>query len=188
MYIPGFHSNETVNVIPKKGNYVLYHGNLSVIENNNAAKFIVENLFNDLNIPLKIAGLNPPKSLIRLIKTYTNIELIQNPNDAEMLQLIANAQINLLYTEQATGIKLKLLNVLYNGKHCILNSKMIEGTSLKDVCLVENDSTKLKSLITNTFSKEISENEIKNRNAILLQDYSNEKSFKKIITAIQKHS
>ena len=188
VYIPGFHSNETVDVIPKKGNYVLYHGNLSVIENNNAAKFIVENLFNDLNIPLKIAGLNPPKSLIRLIKTYTNIELIQNPNDAEMLQLIANAQINLLYTEQATGIKLKLLNVLYNGKHCILNSKMIEGTSLKDVCLVENDSTKLKSLITNTFSKEISENEIKNRNAILLQDYSNEKSFKKIITAIQKHS
>jgi hypothetical protein len=183
--IPGFHAHDGVSVQPGKGDYVLYHGNLSVIENSNAAQFIIERLFKDLNIPLKIAGLNPQKKLIDLIKADQNIELIQNPTDKEMNELIRNAQINLLYTEQATGLKLKLLNVLYQGRHCIVNPKMVEGTSLGKVCLMENNSTDLKQLIRATFELAISKDEIASRDFLLSREYANEISFQKIIDAVE---
>ena len=183
-FVPSFHSSEKVNVKSGKGEYVLYHGNLSVVENKNAAEFIIKNLFEDLKIPLKIAGLNPPDDLINLINKFDHISLIQNPSDDEMNNLITNAQINFLYTDQATGLKLKLLHVLFNGRHCVVNSKMVQGTSLDDVCLVEDNTKRLKDLISKTFSRELTNQEIENRETILLRDYSNENSFKKIIELI----
>ena len=182
--IPGFHQNEKIKTKLGKGNYVLYHGNLSVSENKNAVKHIINNLFNEIDIPLIIAGLNPDDELRQLINKHTHIELIENPSEKDMNDLIVNAQINLLYTQQATGIKLKLLNVLFNGKHCIVNSKMVEGTSLKDVCMVEDNSEKVITLIKETFAKEISEQEIEKRKTILFQDYSNENSIQKIIESL----
>ena len=185
LFIPGFHANEKVNSKTGKGDYVLYHGNLSVIENSNAAKFIIEQLFKDLKIPLKIAGLNPSKELIKLIKDNPNIALIQNPTDEEMNELVLNAQINLLYTEQPTGLKLKLLNVLYTGRHCIVNPKMVEGTSLGKLCLIEQNSTGLKQIIRSTFDLEMSQEEIEARAFLFTNEYANETSFQKIIEAVQ---
>ena len=184
VFAPSFHSGEEVDVKPGKGDYVLYHGNLSVAENKNAAKFIINQLFNNSNIPLKIAGLNPPSDLVKLIKNYPNIELIQNPNDEEMADLICNAQTNLLYTEQATGLKLKLLNVLYNGRHCVVNSKMVAGTSLDKICLVEDNSNELKELIKKAFTIEMDKQEIETRKEVLHRDYSNENSYQKIMATL----
>jgi len=179
--VTGFHQNEQVEVEPGKGEYVLYHGNLSVAENKNAVKFIVNHIFNDLEVPLKIAGLNPCQELIRLVRKYSNIELVQNPSDQEMNKLIRNAQINFLYTEQATGLKLKLLNALYNGRFSVVNSKMVEGTSLGNICIVEDNVEELKQLIKKTFTEEISNKEIEVRKVLLTEEYSNRNGYEKII-------
>lgn len=184
LFVPSFHSGESVNIKKGKGKYILYHGNLSVAENNNAAQFIIKKLFNDSSLPLKIAGLNPTKDLINLVKKYPNIELIQNPTDKEMTELIQDAQINLLHTAQATGLKLKLLNVLYNGRHCIVNPKMVEGTSLGKICLMDANITELKKVIQETFNIEITDEEIEARKVLLTREYSNENSFLKIMETI----
>ena len=180
-FVPCFHAGEEVTIKPGIGNYVLYHGNLSVAENKIAAEFIILQLFKELTIPLIIAGLNPPADLIQLIKNYHHISLIANPSEQEMNELIANAQLNLLYTNQATGLKLKLLNVLYNGRHCIVNSKMVEGTSLVELCNVEDNISKLKTLIEKKFTCQLSTQEIEKRKTVLQRDYSNESSYQKII-------
>ena len=184
IFVPGFHANEHINIKPGKGEYVLYHGNLSVIENSNAVKFIIEKIHKDSNILLKIAGLNPSNEIIALIQSHAQIELIQNPSDAQMNDLIANAQINLLYTEQATGLKLKLLNVLYNGRHCIVNPKMVEGTSLRKLCTIDQNITELKKSIKTAFNTEISKEEIEIRKFLLEREYANETNYQKIIEAI----
>ena len=101
-----------------------------------------------------------------------------------MNRLITNAQINLLYTEQATGLKLKLLNVLYNGRHCIVNPKMAEGTSLGKICLMEQNTTELRKLIRSTFTVEITKEEIESREYLLLKEYSNEVSYQTMIRHI----
>lgn len=181
-FVPSFHSGKEVIVKKGKGDFVLYHGNLSVSENYEAAKYIIENIFNDIDIPLVIAGLNPPSFLIEHIKKHKNIKLIANPSEQEMKNLIASAQINFLYTNQPTGLKLKLLNVLYHGRFCIVNPHMVWGTTLAPICEVGEDNCGLKKLIKEKFSKEITLKEITNRESILFKNYSNDINFERIIS------
>jgi len=186
VFVPSFHSSDIVSSKPGIGDYILYHGNLSVAENIEAVKFIVNDVFRDLEIPLIISGLNPTKEVVDLARKYNHIELIKNPDDKKMQELISNAQINLLYTNQATGLKLKLLNVLFNGRHCIVNSKMVEGTSLGEICIIENDAQKLKELVLKTFKQEFSIEEKDKRAKVLQKNYSNEKSYSRIIESLNK--
>ena len=122
--------------------------------------------------------MNPPSSLTALINKYPHIELIENPNNKQLTKLVQNAQMNLLYTAQSTGLKLKLLNALYNGRHCIVNSKMVEGTFLDKVCVVEDDPNNLKEIIQKYFSLELLDKDIVSRDKILHKYYSNENNFK----------
>lgn len=186
VFAPSFHRADTVSVKPGLGKYVLYHGNLSVAENSDAAKFIIKYIFSDLEIPLIIAGLNPPNDLIQLGNKFDNITIISNPNDKKLQELISDAQINYLYTNQATGLKLKLLNVLYNGRHCLVNSKMVEGTSLETICQVENDINIVKKTIKHLINTELPQKSIEDRIKILQKDYSNQSSFDTMMKEIEK--
>ena len=78
------------------GDYCLYHGNLSVVENEAVALWLIESVFAGLRIPLKITGKNPSEKLVEAIKPYPHIEIIPNPEEITMGKLIRDAQINLL--------------------------------------------------------------------------------------------
>ncbi len=184
IHVPAFHQSNIVTIKKGLGAYALYHGNLSVTENKKAVEYIVSKIYNDIETPLIIAGLNPCKKLIDLIANYPHISLIKNPTNEELDGLIANAQINLLYTEQATGLKLKLLNALYNGRYCIVNSKMTEGTRLNECCIVEDDVIALKKIIKKAIVTPITEKEIEQRNIILNEYYSNSKNIQYLIENI----
>ena len=77
-----------------------------------------------------------PDELKEAIKKNKNIQLKENISIEEIYSLIQNAQINILPTFQATGIKLKLLSALYTGRHCIVNSPMVANTGLESLCHV----------------------------------------------------
>jgi len=131
--------------------YCLFHGNLSVQENDLAAKWILNNcLYENLN--LIIAGKNPSKELVQLAKNK-GVELIANPSSEKMQQLILEARVHLLVTEQATGIKLKLINALSSSGHVLTNPTMVEGTQLEELCFVfktpEDCKIKLQILMEN---------------------------------------
>lgn len=130
-YLPSFHPDSKLNIQMGKGDYILFHGNLSVSENYEAAEWLSKNVFSKLNYRCVIAGLNPPEFLKTLVKDYSNVELVIAPEEPEMKQLIRNAQVHALYTAQPTGLKLKLLNVLFNGRFVICNQNMLAGTGLK---------------------------------------------------------
>ncbi len=180
IYTPAFHQHNEVSIDLNKGNYALYHGNLSVTENKNAVNFLIKKVFNDLSVPLVIAGLNPDKEIKSLIENKPEISLVENPSEEKLNELITNAQINLLYTEQATGLKLKLLNVLFNGKHCIANNKMLEGTNLNDCCTIANTSTEYKKAITDLMQQEFIQEEIETRQKAL-EAFNNTTNIKQLI-------
>jgi hypothetical protein len=131
IYLPSFHPNDEINIKPGKGDYILYHWNLSISENYEAALWLTKNIFEKIKHKVVIAGLNPPQFLKTILSGFSHIELIENPSEEKMNELVQNAQVHCLYTEQATGLKLKLLNVLFKGRFLICNSKMISGTELK---------------------------------------------------------
>jgi glycosyltransferase involved in cell wall biosynthesis len=172
-YIPSFHPNNELDVINGKGDYALYHGNIEVPENTHAAAFLINEVFNDTGIPLIIAGMNPPERIKKMINGKDNISVICNPDDEKMSELIRNAHVNILVTFQATGLKLKLLNVLHQGRFCLVNDKMLNGTGLDELCIIANDAEALKLELKKLFDMEFSGEEISRRESTLAKLYSN---------------
>ncbi len=183
-FIPAFHPHNKIGCKTGKGSYVLYHGNLSVSENYNAVKYLATKVFNNLPFPLKVAGLNPPRHLVQLIKNYPHIELIENPDDEKLEQLIADAHINIAVTAQATGLKLKLLNTLYNGRFCLVNEKMLSGSKLDNLAVLANTADEMKEAVTRLFSRAFSEEDIQHRKHLLGLIYNNGDNVQKLIDLI----
>jgi hypothetical protein len=183
-YLPSFHANEEVSIKPGKGNFVLYHGNIEVPENEMAAGFLINKVFAFTDYPLVIAGMNPPLRIVEMAKAHPNIRIVANPDDDTLFSLIRDAQVNILVTFQATGLKLKLLNTLYNGRHCLVNSPMLAGTGLEALCTVADDekeiSDKVGELLNTTLDTKIS-----NQRAVLLKaHFSNATNAGKLIRLI----
>ncbi|MDT8411364.1 MAG: hypothetical protein RQ875_02785 [Vicingaceae bacterium] len=184
VFIPCFHAEEKIEIQQGKGDYVLYHGNLGVPENEAAALVICNEIFNSLDIPLIIAGLNPTKKLSSTINKYKNIQLVGNPTESNMQELISNAQINLLYTHQPTGLKLKLLHSLFKGRFCLANPTMLSGTTLTNLCEIADDNETFKSKIKSLFQQEIDVEIVKTQRETALANYSNQENCLKLIDAI----
>lgn len=184
-FIPAFHPYKEVNCKEGSGKYALYHGNLSVGENWNAARFLISNVFDDLNIPLKVAGLKPPKQLVSQLNGMKNVELIANPDDKTLNELIENAHVNVSITAQKTGLKLKLLNTLYNGRFCLVNDKMLSGSELDDLCIIANNKGTLKRKLKLLFDKEFDLKRIKDRKKKLGTIYNNGNNVDHLISLIR---
>ena len=185
-YMPSYHTNNSMEALTGKGEFVLYHGNIEVPENSHAAAYLINEVFNDIDIPLIIAGMNPPERIKKMVNGKTNIELISNPDDEEMFRLIREAHINILVTFQATGLKLKLLNVLYQGRFCLVNDKMLNGTGLDGLCIIGNDAAALKDKLKQLFKSEFSHKEIESREKTLSRLYSNATNADRLIKLIWK--
>ena len=182
--VPGFSATDSVCSETGRGEYVLYHGNLSVRENEDAAKWLIENVFAELDLHCIVSGLNPSDKLKKLVDTYTNVTLMANPDDAEMIDLLRQAQVNILVTNQPTGLKLKLLNALYNGRFCLVNSDMVKGTSLDTLCVVADEPKQIIAEIKRLMEEDFTEDDIEERDAQMRQLYDNEANALKIVEAI----
>lgn len=183
-FVSAFHSNEEVTSKTGRGKYVLYHGNLSVVENNQAAIFIVKKIAAEMNIPFIIAGKNPTDALKKEVARYPHIEMVENPSFEKITELLSDAHINLLTTFQNTGIKLKLLNSLYRGRFCLVNSKMVNNTGLESLCVIEDNPNATRRLITDMMNLDFDQHHINKRKRLLDHEFSNRANAQKIIKAI----
>lgn len=158
IYVPAFHDDEIHTSYDTKGDFVLYHGNVLVSENVRAAKFLID-VYKKTEFQLVIASSYFNDEISKEILKYDNITFhsLENPND--LYRLFENAHINVLPTFQNTGIKLKLLNTLYQGKFIIANDFMVNETGLESLCEKANTRLefleKTKELYQKEFSKEI---------------------------------
>lgn len=161
-----------------KGYFCLYHGNLAVNENEEAVIWLLENV---IDMPFIIAGRNPSKKLEKLAQARAEACLVANPSDDEMKDLIAKAQIHLLPSFNNTGVKLKLLNALFNGRHCIVNSAAVAGSRLKDHCHIADDPAAFREKISELFTKDFTEQELQKRQGLLQHEYNNQANAKKLM-------
>lgn len=108
-----------------------------------------------------------------------------NPDDDKLNELIQNAHINLLITFQDTGIKLKLINALYNGRYCVTNAMMVENTGLENLCHIANNPTDIGLKINELLKKPFNNEDIQNREQRLLKNVNNEHNTQKLINLLQ---
>mgnify|MGYP000274168407 CR=1 FL=1 len=183
-YLPAFHQAKIKENHSEKGDFILYHGDLRVIDNIKACLFLID-VYKNTKYKFVIAtSINEPK-IINKIKGYQNISIAQIPTQKDLDLLFEKAHINTLFTFQKTGIKLKLLNTLYKGKFIIANSLLIEDTGLETTCELANTKAevlkKTEALFKIKFTKIIVKKRLEK-----LEQFSPEKSAKKLVSIIFK--
>ncbi|MFT4521986.1 MAG: hypothetical protein ACI8ZN_000925 [Bacteroidia bacterium] len=179
-----FHVNNKVSIRPGIGKFMLYHGNLSVGENNEAATFLINKVLKGTDYPLVIAGNDPTEELKELVANSPNVTLKSKITSEEINNLISDAQINILHTNQDTGIKLKLINALFMGRHCIANIKMIKNTGMEDLCIRADKPSQYKKAIEACWNVELSNEEINKRIAVLNTSFNNAQNLEPLMHAV----
>ncbi|MBL7930843.1 MAG: glycosyltransferase [Bacteroidia bacterium] len=185
VYLPSFHPNISVSVKEGRGDYILFHGNLGISENYEAAVWLLDKVLSKISYPSVIAGLNPPAFLEDKVSKVKGAKLRKSPNEEEMTQLIRNAQVHVLYTAQPTGLKLKLLNVLFKGRYVVCNANMVSGTGLSsnNTLLIKDHEDQLIQAIKDCFVKDFSASSVKEREDSVAH-FKNQLNAQKLISEI----
>lgn len=133
-YLPVTISNELI-LEPQEGpHFALFHGNLSVPENQEAVNaLIAENRRKKIEIPVVIAGKNPGAAMIKKIEAQ-GWECIPNPSDSELNDLMRSCSIHLLIGFKSSGIKLKVIRALLTGKPCLATPEMLGSPAFEKHC------------------------------------------------------
>lgn len=179
-FLPAFHPYTLAVGKEGKGCYCLYHGNLSVNENEAAVIWLLQHVFNTIEIPFVIAGKNPSAKLVALTHQYKHSCIVANPADSELQDMIAKAQLHILPSFNTTGIKLKLLNALFNGRHCLVNAAGVDGSGLERLCHIAKDASSFKTEIIRLYQLPFTEQEKETRQGLLQHLYNNEENAGKL--------
>ena len=156
------------------GNYCLYQADLSIDANEKAAIWLLEKVFSKIAVPFVIAGKNPSEKLQRLAHAHLHTCIVINPSEKEMHDMITKAHINILPSYNNTGIKLKLVNALFNGKHTLVNTATVDGSGLEALCHIANDARNFIQLIKNLDEQPFTQADIDLRKSVLKNMFDNE--------------
>lgn len=178
-----FHQNESIKSKTGNGNYIFYHGNLSVLDNYSAIIDLLNGKLNNSPFQIVLAGKNPDPVLVNSIKNKANIKLIGNPDTEQMKDLILNAHICLAIANNPSGIKLKLINSIYYGRHIFCNESAYNGSGL-DELIVNIECENFSDVLSEYMKKEFSVEDIEKRKKILSNMYNNDLNALKIANII----
>lgn len=166
------------------GCFCLYQGNLSVPENEKAAIWLMEEVFKKMPVHFIVAGKDPSRKLEKAIERQGQTCLVANPSEQEMQDMISKAQINILPSFNCTGTKLKVLNALFNGRHCVVNDAAVEGTDLGPACHIGTNAEALRQIVAQLYHSPFTSEEILLRQKLLQGTYNNQRNVERLIQLV----
>jgi len=182
--IPPFHPFTEIKSLPGIGEYIIYHGDLSVNENEAVCETLIKEVFSKIPHKCIIAGKDPSDFVKSLALRYSNIRAISNPDEKQMNDLIANAQINLLPALSDNGFKLKLIMALYEGRYCIVNQVLGENATIRSLCQVAGSSEEMIKMVTKLMNEPFTEEMIAIRKKQLSESFDVIKNAQKLVDLI----
>jgi hypothetical protein len=165
-FIPSFIPWQKILSKNGKGNYCLYHGNLSISENKKAALWLIKNILPKVDLPLIVAG-KSAADVENILLDKKQVQFINDPSDAQLTELIQNAHINLVPSFNSTGVKLKLLHALIEGRFCISNNKGAAGSGIEDYVMQAESIDDWINAIRQKQSMDFSDEMIEERKKVL---------------------
>ncbi len=94
------------------------------------------------------------------------------------------ARVYSSFNKNVTGVRLKLLHALYQGRHCLVNDAMVKGSGLEEACHTGTTATAFASIIMQLYNQPFTDNEILLRKKLLAQTYNNEKNTLQLIQGL----
>ena len=174
-FLPVFLPWKQVTSIAGIGDYCLYHGNLSVSENEKVVFWLINDIHPHISLSFIITGYNPSKRL-KLFAAGKKVQLIANPTPEVLENLIQNAQVNVIPSFNNTGVKIKLLHALFVGRHCLLNKAGDSGSGLDQLCHHAETALDFRASIQSLAGKTFTEYNISERKKVLEVLYDNERN------------
>jgi hypothetical protein len=184
VYLPPFHAYDKLQIKTGRGGYCLYHGNLAHPENIEAVHFLLNHVAPKVKLPFLIAGRNPSPKLAAMCAQVHGCQLISNPGAEQMKDLLQNAQVIVLPTYQVSGMKLKLLDSLYSGRHVLVNNQMLHGTGLNDICHIANQPIEFIDYITDLAHIPFTVDDVISRSVFMVRNFDNAINAQKIIACL----
>ena len=182
--LPVFHQDAGIEEPENLGNYVLFHGNLSISENEATARWIIDQIaprFWDFNFI--IAGKDPDSKLMHDCDLQ-NVTCIANPSQDKMNDLIRDSQIILLKTAVPSGIKLKLIDSLAKGRHIIADENSVISSGLENLVHLAQSDDEVIRLIRQLMHTKLSPDNILQRSLTFSRILNNEKNAQWLIEQI----
>lgn len=187
LFVGPFHPDEENRYSNGRGDYVLLHGDFSTADNNAGACFILNEVAAKWKHKTVIAGKRPSDELLQAASALRHVKVIPNPSVNQMNELISNAQVCLLNASQPSGMKLKLINSLWSGRHVITSSAVVAGTRLESLCNIASEPGEWISM-TGRLMKEDFTPEMKlTRDRILSEVADNTLNARKIIEFLNNY-
>ena len=173
IFIPPFHSFDQPDIKNGVGTFTLFHGNLSINENEQAAIWLIEKVFLGLKEKLVIAGKNPGKRLMHAANAYDNIKLLSNPSNEQMKRLMSQAQVHVLPIRQPTGMKIKWVNALYSAKFILTNQDIYDKQRADMGVYIAQSAPEFKQQITQLHAKIFTEENLQKRKEFVGTTFDN---------------
>jgi hypothetical protein len=186
-HLPAFTGRNRVSCQAGEGTFCLYHGNLSVPENEQAARWLLREVFGRLELPLVVAGKRPSAALKRLAHSRPHTCIVEDPSARELDDLVRRAQVHVLPSFSETGVKFKLLNAVFAGRHVVADERMVRGTALGASCRVTEGAEGFRREVASLFRTRFREEDILGREALLARRYSDARHADWLISWIWSH-
>jgi hypothetical protein len=167
---------------------VLLHGDFSTSENNAAARFILQEVAARWKHKTVIAGKRPSDGMMQEAARLKHVRVIPNPSLVQMNDLISNAQICLLNASQPSGMKLKLINALCQGRHVITSESVVAGTHLESLCNIAGTPDEWISLTDRLMKEDFTAGMKEKRKLLLSEVADNSLNANKIIKSIERNN
>jgi len=180
--IPVFHGNTTIESKEGFGKFAFYHGDLRISDNIESALFLIK-IFSKTKYKLIIGGSVFPKKISKIIKTYKNIQFKNITNNYNLELLLREAHINISWSFQESGTKLKVFNSLYKGRHCIINKNIVDDKKIQSLCHMVKNENEILNTIDILFNKKFTLED--NRTRVLMK-YTTDQSIKKIVSILNQ--
>jgi hypothetical protein len=131
-HIPPFHGIDKVEIDPGTGKYLLYQGDLSIEINQRAILDLVRMIPEKFSMPFVVAGRAGDQAFESKIASFPNIRREADVSPENMISLVRHAQVILVHSLHAEGMKMKLFPALYSGRFIMANSLSATHTALDE--------------------------------------------------------
>ena len=156
-----------IQVNKGNGRGILIHGNLAINDTVQSIRLILQHFKDYPEIKMIIAGRNPADELINYLVGFPQVQLIINPDDAQLPELIQDAHIHLCHTNIEAGFKMRLMSLLQYGKFIVCNEKFCTEPLLKQALYIENDLAKWPALVKTLLGKDFEPIDIEHRSNVV---------------------
>lgn len=172
-YLPAFTRYVAGSNPLGRGEYVLFHGDLSVADNVEALQWLLEEVRREGRLPWVVAGRKLDERVFRLIRNHAGVRLIADAPEPEMEALIRGAQVNVVQSFNPEGIKIKLLHALFVGRHCIAQEALLAGTGLEATCRAARDAADFRVALDELWERPFTEEDRELRTRLLREQFDN---------------